>query len=494
MTQPSGAHEYFRLLAAAAIDGEVTPGEMLELRAHLATCAACRADEQAMRRDNAWLATAEAVLPPRYAVREAVLRAAQGRPTRLRGLGWVAAGAVATLVVAVGAAWWLGFGRGQLGPGAASPAPTGFPSPLAGQECSGDPFAQAISIPTTSAGSVPWSLASADMNADGLLDLVVLNVDPGSVGVMLGDGLGGFSQPRAITPPDPNPLAGSAEPTLIVADVTNDGQADVLVANQELGMVVVFVGDGAGGLAEATSVPVGGEPGWIAVGQYGGDGNLDLAVADESGGVLILIGDGTGAFEPLPRIELGGSPRGIDAGDLDGDGRVDLVVGHDGDHRVDVLLGTGDGAFGPSLVLEGLAATHVNLVDVDTDGDLDALLSNSGPGSVSILLGDGAGSFGAVQVPWQSDAAAPGSTVAIDLDADGHLDIVSNDGVSDQLVVFTGDGSGAFQLLALVPTPDGATGLVAGDFDRDGWPDVATSNANVNSVAVFLNRCGGAPG
>ena len=132
MTQSSGPHDSFRLLAAAAIDGEVTPGEMIELRAHLASCAACRADEQALRRDNAWLATTEAVLPPRRAIRETVVRAAEGRPARNRGVVRVA-GAAATGVLAVGAVWWLGFGRLALGPGAASPAPTRLPTPPSGR-------------------------------------------------------------------------------------------------------------------------------------------------------------------------------------------------------------------------------------------------------------------------------------------------------------------------------------------------------------------------
>ena len=85
MTRQTESHEYFRLLSAAAIDGEITPGEMLELRAHLAGCSGCRADEQAMRRDNVWLATAEAARPPGARVREAVLDAAQGRRRRGRG-------------------------------------------------------------------------------------------------------------------------------------------------------------------------------------------------------------------------------------------------------------------------------------------------------------------------------------------------------------------------------------------------------------------------
>lgn len=494
MTQPDAPHHYFRLLAAAAIDGEVTPSELGELRAHLASCAACRADERAMRSDNAWLASTDAVLAPRPSVRDAVLSAAGERTRQTRQRLGGAMAAAATVAVAVGALWWVG-GRTPLSPGAASPGasmsssrPSQLEPSATERACSGDPFAPASVIGTSSAGLSPWAIAAADLNEDGLIDLVILNKEPGSLGIMLGDGRGAFSQPSPVAVPDPNPLAGSGEPTLQAVDVTNDGHVDAITANPELGRVTVFAGDGTGVFGGPTIIEVGGEPGHAAVGDFGGDASLDLAVADESGAVQVLIGSGTGAFAILSPVALGGSPRGIDAADLDGDGRTDLVVGHDGDHRVDVLRGTGDGTFGAPLQLEALAATDVNLVDIDGDGDLDALLSNSGPDSVSVLLGDGAGSFGAALV-LPVPNGAPGSTQALDLDGDGHLDVVANAGVSGDLAVFIGDGGGGFQLLGRLPADGGPTGLASGDFDRDGRPDVATSNANASSVSVFLNRC-----
>jgi hypothetical protein len=124
MRRPPEAHEYFRLLAAASIDGEVTPTEMLELRTHLASCPTCRADERAMRSDNAWLASVEALRPPRPQVRGAVLRAAEGHS--IGGLGWSlgrVAATFATVLVAVGALWWASSNAG-LGPGAVATATT----------------------------------------------------------------------------------------------------------------------------------------------------------------------------------------------------------------------------------------------------------------------------------------------------------------------------------------------------------------------------------
>ena len=128
MTQTSGPHEYFRLLAAAAIDGEVTPSELSELRAHLATCAACRADERAMRTDNAWLASVEAVQSPHPSVRTTVLRAAEGRVGPSGAIGRFGL-SFATIALAVGAFWWLSLNP-SLGPGA-RPSPSAGPSDAA---------------------------------------------------------------------------------------------------------------------------------------------------------------------------------------------------------------------------------------------------------------------------------------------------------------------------------------------------------------------------
>lgn len=129
MTQTSDSHDYFRLLAAASIDGEVTASEMTELRTHLATCPSCRADERAMRSDNAWLASVEAVRPPRPDVRTAVMRAAEGKAAPTGRVARVSLG-FASIALVVGAFWWLSFNP-YLGPGA-SPSASARPTAVEG--------------------------------------------------------------------------------------------------------------------------------------------------------------------------------------------------------------------------------------------------------------------------------------------------------------------------------------------------------------------------
>src|SRR6266852_556976 len=141
-----------------------------------------------------------------------------------------------------------------------------------------------------------------------------------------------------------------------------------------LGDISVLLGDGSGGFTPADGSPfaVGNGPAAVAVGDFDGDGNLDLAVANGiTNNVTVLLGNGNGGFtEPASspvRLMAAGAASSIAVADFDGDGRADLAVGISGGGEVDVLLG---------------------------DGNADLVVANyGGGGDVTILLGDGRGGF-----------------------------------------------------------------------------------------------------
>jgi hypothetical protein len=459
-----------------------------------------------MRRANLWLATAKAVAPPSPAVRDAVLRAARRASERRGRSPWpraFAAAAVALVLVVGG--FWFGFGRTSVGPGASGrlsePAPPQA-SASAGEPsgaisiCNGAPFAPPRLTPTGSAGSTPWDLALADFNEDGIQDAVVVTKDPGGVGVMLGDGSGGFSQPRPFTPNAPNPLDGATFPSIRAGDITGDGHADAIITNDVAGLVVIYAGDAIGGHRSPESVisdqpkviDVGGQPRDVAVGQFGGRAARDLAVADAAGNVQVVYDAGTANVTMGPARPVAGAPDEIAVADLDRDRRDDIVLATDFDRGLVVVKQAGDGSLGNPLALQAPASSDVDLVDLNRDGHLDAVLGNGGSDSVAVLLGDGAGSFGAPSV-YPLEEGSPGSTATLDVDLDGDVDIVANDTVTNDLAVLVGDGTGRFEVAGRLPGGDGPTGLAVSDLDRDGRVDVVTSNANGNSVGSFRNTC-----
>ena len=102
----------------------------------------------------------------------------------------------------------------------------------------------------------------------------------------------------------------------------------------------------------AKTVPFNGAyPQGIATSDFNGDGHLDLATANEGsidvpGGVEVLLGDGSGGFTDVGQFPAGANPISLDVGEFNGDGYVDLVVANHGSGDVSVLLGAGNGTFG----------------------------------------------------------------------------------------------------------------------------------------------------
>src|SRR5881296_3123582 len=96
----------------------------------------------------------------------------------------------------------------------------------------------------------------------------------------------------------------------------------------------------------ATPFPVGSSPASVAVGDFNGDGRLDLAVANfNSNSVSILLGLGAGSFGGATAFSVGSSPLSVAVGDFNGDGRLDLAVTNFVGNTVSLLLGTGAGSF-----------------------------------------------------------------------------------------------------------------------------------------------------
>ncbi|MGD0469076.1 MAG: FG-GAP-like repeat-containing protein [Terriglobales bacterium] len=251
------------------------------------------------------------------------------------------------------------------------------------------------------------SVAAADVNGNGKLDLVVANgFGEGSVGVLLGNGDGTF-QP-AVT----YDSGGYAARSVAVGDVNGDGKLDLVVANFVSSVAGVLLGNGDGTFQPAVTYYVlfGVYMASIALADVNGDGKLDIltsncgynecSIGNSGGDVGVLLGNGDGTFLQGVAYSAGNSPISIAIADMNGDGKQDVVVANWGSSDSingagSVLLANGDGTFQPAqtYLSGGNEATSVAVADLTGDGRPDIVLGDFGsggtnppPGIVSVLL------------------------------------------------------------------------------------------------------------
>jgi hypothetical protein len=348
-------------------------------------------------------------------------------------------------------------------------------------------FAPAPSSPFA-AGTAPDSVAVGDFNGDGIPDLAVANRDSNTVTVLLGNGTGGFA------PAPGSPIAvGSAPLSIAVADFNGDGKLDLAVANSASVTILLGNGNGAFTPAVGSPIPIGSatySPLTVAAGDFNGDRKPDLAIGTSAGLVYVMLGDGTGGFSPAS-----GSPfpaSYVAVGDFNGDGRSDLALLDNGISSITVYLGQGNGGFtvGPaSPFTPGTGPYTFATGDLNGDGKLDLAVANFGSNNLTVLLGNGSGGF--TPAPGSPFAAGtqPSSLAAADFNGDGHLDLAVASLNGNAVRVLVGDGRGAFAAMSSASFATGTqpVSLAVADFNRDGKPDLVTANLGTRDLTVLLN-------
>ena len=235
--------------------------------------------------------------------------------------------------------------------------------------------------------------------------------------------------------------------------------------------------------------PSGGLPFAVNVGDFNGDGKLDLVMVndDDVGLVAILLGNGDGTFQPPITYATGIDPVYVATGDFNGDGKLDLAVANSNSNNVAVLLGNGDGTFqAPIVAVTGAGPSSISVGDFNADGQLDLAVTNANSDNLSILLGNGDGTFQTqVVYPVGDD---PQSIQVSDFNGDGNLDLVTANSRGNNVSVLLGNGDGTFQIANSYATGSSPAEVAVGDFNHDGYADLVTANAYTNGVSVLMGN------
>jgi hypothetical protein len=295
-----------------------------------------------------------------------------------------------------------------------------------------------------------------------------------------------------------------------VADLNQDHNPDILVANADSGTVNVLLGNGKGQFRAAPGSPfaAGHLPNDIAIADMNGDGNPDLVIADHQSLYLtILLGDGEGGFRPAPgspfNVHSTPHPHGVAVADFNGDGKPDVVTDSWGTNQVELLLGDGKGGLGtPGRYFSVGHRPYERLrsADLNHDGHPDVVTTNLDDGTVTILLGDGKGGFrNAPGSPFPA-GAKPWQVFVDDVDGDKNPDLVIipyqrdiADASQSAVTVLLGDGRGGFRPMPGSPLPlgdcRGANSVTAGDLTGKGKHAIVVACAESKNL-LLLERDG----
>ncbi len=341
----------------------------------------------------------------------------------------------------------------------------------------------------------------ADFNHDGNADIVTANTKDGTLTLLLGDGSGNFTQ----APESPIAARSKAVAAVATGDFNGDGNPDLVVTSSLV--TEILLGDGKGGFSTGAGMPspfnvpgaFGAGGTLLAVGDFNGDGKLDLVTWSQFGYSFVWLGDGTGGFgQPLNSpLYTSSTLTSIVAGDFNGDGKLDLAATGGTPYE---YFGDGKGGFmGQYQLLAGNPAygfgTAIAAGDFSGGAKSDLLTfltAGYAPFKTWTWLWTGSTStflpFNEVMSSPPPDL--PSFVVTADFNGDGKLDWAGLDPSSGTVLVALGDGTGAFAPAPGSPFLVGGApfALGAADFNGDGKIDLAVDTGS--NVVLLLN---GAP-
>ncbi|MEM8483941.1 MAG: FG-GAP-like repeat-containing protein [Bacteroidota bacterium] len=328
---------------------------------------------------------------------------------------------------------------------------------------------------------------AGDLNRDGYSDLMIPNEDVNDIRIFLNDGAGGYSDFDVYPIPEgdtPSPIEGS--------DFNRDGMIDFAVGNTQSDKISVWMGQANGSVSHEQNAQADTEVRGLCTLDLDGDTMMDIVTTNRSGvrgtgTISLLRNNGSGSFTAPVNIETGSSGETACASaDANNDGILDVFIGTYTGNELLLYLGDGQGnVVFSEKVSVGARPWMLAAGDVNGDGFADVVSSNTGNATVSVVLGNGDGTL--QEAANYETGVFPLALDLGDLDGDGDLDLVTSNFSSNDYTVLENTGDGAYIHRLTLPATTAASCTILHDRDNDGDLDITAIDELADRIFLFDN-------
>ncbi|MDB5182331.1 MAG: hypothetical protein JWO47_115 [Candidatus Saccharibacteria bacterium] len=354
--------------------------------------------------------------------------------------------------------------------------------------------------------ALPFGIVATDLNNDGKLDIAVASAQTTSnVSIFLNSGLG--SGQFGAGAPTANPVrvdysAGSTPKSIAAADFNSDGKVDLVTSNSAATTVSILFNTSSGAglfgasppaVSVSTTGTVGTTPLAVAVGDFNKDGKPDIAAVNYGSATVSILLNTTGvAFATKVDYATGTNPKGVVVGDFNKDGLLDMAVTNMDTSTLSTYLNTGSGVFASKVdytkgTSSGTAPQFGIAADFNNDGNIDLASTNNGGNTISVLLNAELG-FAPTSSP-TLNIFNNSINDSLSISGQGAKQLVRVDGQGNTTI--GGNTANLFDAKTDSPVMSQANSVAAGDFNKDGIQDIIVAMNNGYVGLLFGNGIGG---